>query len=310
MVKALHRAGIEVILDVVFNHTAEGDTDGPTFCYRGLANDVYYILEPDQSRYADYTGCGNTLNANQPIVRRLIQDSLRYWVTEMHVDGFRFDLASILVARRSGSSAAEPAGAVGHRIRSRSWPAPSSLPRPGTRRGSTRWAASSATPGRNGTAGFATTCGASQGRRAIRCRAWPPGCRQPRHLRPQGAGSRAQHQLRDLSRRLHAERPRLLQREAQRGQRRGQSRRRQRQPELELRRRGTDRRSGDRGAAQPPGQELPRAAAAVGRHADAAHGRRGAAHPAAATTTPIARTARSAGSTGACSNGTPTSTGS
>ncbi|HEY2920923.1 MAG TPA: alpha-amylase family glycosyl hydrolase, partial [Candidatus Binatia bacterium] len=96
MVKALHRAEIEVILDVVFNHTTEGGHDGPTLCYRGLANDFYYILEKDKSRYADYTGCGNTLNANQPIVRRLIQDSLRYWVTQMHVDGFRFDLASIL----------------------------------------------------------------------------------------------------------------------------------------------------------------------------------------------------------------------
>jgi isoamylase len=96
MVKALHRAGIEVILDVVYNHTTEGGEDGPTVCYRGLANDIYYILQQDRSRYADYTGCANTLNANQPIVRRLIQDSLRYWVTEMHVDGFRFDLASIL----------------------------------------------------------------------------------------------------------------------------------------------------------------------------------------------------------------------
>jgi len=96
MVKALHRAGIEVILDVVFNHTTEGGLGGPTLSYRGLANDVYYILETDKSRYADYTGVGNTLNANHPIVRRLIRDSLRYWVTEMHVDGFRFDLASIL----------------------------------------------------------------------------------------------------------------------------------------------------------------------------------------------------------------------
>src|SRR4029078_11160211 len=96
MIKALHRAGIEVILDVVFNHTSEGGADGATFCFRGLANDVYYILEGDKSRYADYTGCGNTLNANHAIVRRLIQDSLRYWVSEMHVDGFRFDLAYIL----------------------------------------------------------------------------------------------------------------------------------------------------------------------------------------------------------------------
>jgi glycogen operon protein len=108
MVKALHRAGIEAILDVVFNHTTEGGLTGPTLCYRGLANDVYYILEKDKSRYADYAGCGNTLNANQPIVRRLIQDSLRYWVTQMHVDGFRFDLASILSRDEQGQLLANP----------------------------------------------------------------------------------------------------------------------------------------------------------------------------------------------------------
>jgi glycogen operon protein len=108
MVKALHRAGIEVILDVVFNHTTEGGQGGSTLCYRGLANDFYYILERDKSRYADYTGCGNTLNANQPIVRRLIQDSLRYWVTQMHVDGFRFDLASILSRDEAGHPLPNP----------------------------------------------------------------------------------------------------------------------------------------------------------------------------------------------------------
>jgi isoamylase len=108
MVKALHRAGIEVILDVVFNHTTEGGHGGPTLCYRGLANDFYYILEQDKSRYADYTGCGNTLNANQPIVRRLIQDSLRYWVTQMHFDGFRFDLASILSRDEAGRPLPNP----------------------------------------------------------------------------------------------------------------------------------------------------------------------------------------------------------
>jgi glycogen operon protein len=108
MVKAFHRAGLEIILDVVFNHTFEGGADGPTACYRGLANDVYYILEGDESRYADYTGCGNTLNANQPIVRRLIQDSLRYWVSEMHVDGFRFDLASVMSRGESGAPLINP----------------------------------------------------------------------------------------------------------------------------------------------------------------------------------------------------------
>jgi isoamylase len=108
MVKALHAANIEVILDVVFNHTSEGGADGPTLCYRGLANDIYYTLEQQKSRYADYTGCGNTLNANHPIVRRLIQDSLRYWVTEMHVDGFRFDLASILTRDETGHPLPNP----------------------------------------------------------------------------------------------------------------------------------------------------------------------------------------------------------
>ncbi|ABQ25013.1 glycogen debranching protein GlgX [Geotalea uraniireducens] len=108
MVKALHRAGIEVILDVVFNHTAEGDDRGPTLCYRGLANNFYYTLEPDGETYANYSGCGNTLNANNPIVRRLISDSIHYWVREMHVDGFRFDLASILARDERGDLLENP----------------------------------------------------------------------------------------------------------------------------------------------------------------------------------------------------------
>ncbi|HYE97461.1 MAG TPA: glycogen debranching protein GlgX, partial [Planctomycetota bacterium] len=103
MVKALHRAGIEVILDVVYNHTAEGNHQGPTFGYRGFANRAYYLLDPaDRSRYLNFSGTGNTLNANHPVVRRLIVDSLRYWVEEMHVDGFRFDLASILTRDEEG----------------------------------------------------------------------------------------------------------------------------------------------------------------------------------------------------------------
>src|SRR6202008_1667348 len=108
MVKALHKAGIEVILDVVFNHTAEGDHRGPTLSLRGLDNSTYYILEQDRSQYANYSGTGNTLNANEPIVRRLIVDSLRYWVREMHVDGFRFDLASVLSRDEDGRPLAPP----------------------------------------------------------------------------------------------------------------------------------------------------------------------------------------------------------
>ncbi|MDP1850390.1 MAG: alpha-amylase family glycosyl hydrolase [Solirubrobacteraceae bacterium] len=103
MVKALHAAGLEVILDVVYNHTCEGGAGGPTLAYRGLANEVYYRLEPhDLARYVDTTGTSNTLNVDRPEVLRLIMDSLRYWVTEMHVDGFRFDLAATL-ARDRGS---------------------------------------------------------------------------------------------------------------------------------------------------------------------------------------------------------------
>ena len=108
LVKALHRAGIEVILDVVYNHTAEGNAEGPTLCFRGLANEVYYILENDRAQYANYSGTGNTLNANQPIVRRMILESLRYWVEHMHVDGFRFDLASILARDETGRPLENP----------------------------------------------------------------------------------------------------------------------------------------------------------------------------------------------------------
>jgi isoamylase len=97
MVKTLHSAGIEVILDVVYNHTAEGSHLGPTLCFRGIDNAAYYRLSPENRRYyMDYTGCGNTLNMQHPRVLQLIMDSLRYWVTEMHVDGFRFDLAAAL----------------------------------------------------------------------------------------------------------------------------------------------------------------------------------------------------------------------
>jgi len=109
MVKALHRAGIEVILDVVFNHTAEGDQNGPTLSFKGLENRAYYI--PDSQNpayYANYTGCGNTVNANHSIVRRMIMDSLRYWVQEMHVDGFRFDLASVMARDEHGQPMHDP----------------------------------------------------------------------------------------------------------------------------------------------------------------------------------------------------------
>src|SRR5580692_10829888 len=103
MVDALHAAGLEVLLDVVFNHTAESNELGPTLCYRGLDNPAYYRLDQrDPSRYVDTTGCGNSLNAGDPVTLQLIMDSLRYWLTQMHVDGFRFDLATTL-GRQDGS---------------------------------------------------------------------------------------------------------------------------------------------------------------------------------------------------------------
>jgi isoamylase len=96
MVREMHKAGIEVILDIVFNHSAEGNEEGPTFSFRGLDNSIYYILEEDRRYYRNYSGCGNTLNCNHPIMRSFILACIRYWVMEMHVDGFRFDLGSIL----------------------------------------------------------------------------------------------------------------------------------------------------------------------------------------------------------------------
>ena len=108
MVKKMHKAGIEVILDVVFNHTAEGDERGPVFNFRGIDNSVFYIIDPVTGAYHNYSGCGNTVNCNNPFVRDMILDCLRYWVTEMHVDGFRFDLASILGRDQDGSVLANP----------------------------------------------------------------------------------------------------------------------------------------------------------------------------------------------------------
>ncbi|MCB1212869.1 MAG: glycogen-debranching protein, partial [Chlamydiia bacterium] len=101
MIQALHTAGIEIILDVVFNHTGEGDGRGPALSFKGIDPETYYLFDSN-GRYANYTGCGNTLNCNHPVVIQLILDALRYWVVDMHVDGFRFDLASIFLRGREG----------------------------------------------------------------------------------------------------------------------------------------------------------------------------------------------------------------
>ncbi|GBD93442.1 glycogen debranching enzyme [bacterium BMS3Abin05] len=108
MVRELHKADIEVILDVVLNHTAEGNERGPTLCYRGIENSIFYLLDSNKRYYRNYSGCGNTLNCNHPVVRDFIIDCLRYWVVEMHVDGFRFDLASVLGRDENGAIMKNP----------------------------------------------------------------------------------------------------------------------------------------------------------------------------------------------------------
>ena len=108
LVRALHQAGIEVILDVVFNHTAEQAEGGPTYSFRGIDNDIYYLMDPRTGRYSNFSGCGNTLNSNHPIMRNFIMDCLRYWVLHMHVDGFRFDLASVLTRGSDGKILPNP----------------------------------------------------------------------------------------------------------------------------------------------------------------------------------------------------------
>ncbi len=108
MVRELHKAGIEVILDMVFNHTAEGNIQGPTLSFRGIDNTIYYLLDRNTREYLNFSGCGNTFNCNHPLVRNFIMDCLRYWVLEMHVDGFRFDLASILGRDQNGEVLSNP----------------------------------------------------------------------------------------------------------------------------------------------------------------------------------------------------------
>lgn len=108
MVRELHKAGIEVILDIVFNHTGEGDRLGPVFSFKGIDNNIYYMMDPVTGKYLDYTGCGNTLNCNHPVVKDFILNCLHYWVLQMHVDGFRFDLASVLGRDENGDLLANP----------------------------------------------------------------------------------------------------------------------------------------------------------------------------------------------------------
>ena len=236
MVKTLHDAGIEVILDVVYNHTAEGNRLGPMLSFKGVDNEAYYRLSEDDRRYyVDYTGTGNTLNMRHPHVLQLLMDSLRYWVLEMHVDGFRFDLAA-----DAGAHAARSRPAVGVLRRH---PA-----RPGHQSGEADRRAVGRRrrrlPGRQLPAVVVgverpvprhacATSGAARIRRSASSRRGSPGSSDL--YEATGRRPSAIDQLRHLPRRLHARRPRVVQREAQRGERRGEPRRHRRQPFVELR---------------------------------------------------------------------------
>ena len=280
MVRALHAAGIEVILDVVYNHTGEGNHLGPTLGFKGLDNHGYYRLSDEDPRYyVDYTGTGNSLNVRSPISLQLIMDSLRYWVQEMHVDGFRFDLAATLarefyeVDRLSTffevvqqdpvvstvKLIAEPwdVGPGGYQVGN--FP-PLWTEWNGKFRDTVRdfWRGEPDTPGR------------------VR----HPDQRLRRPLPGRRAPAGGQHQLRHLPRRVHPGRPGRLQRQAQRGQRRGQQRRLVRQPVVELRRRGPDRRRARARAAGPAAPQLPRHPVPLAGRADARARRRDGPDPA------------------------------
>ena len=169
MVKALHAADIEVILDVVYNHTAEGDERGPVYSFKGIDNSTYYLMSGNPGKpYTDFSGTGNTLRCSKPAVRRMIVDSARYWFEEMHVDGFRFDLASVLARNDDGSLNWEDP--IDLRPAWTPWTSASSRS-PGTPRG--RTSSDARSPPRvvsSGTAASGTTCAAS-------CAATPAWCR-------------------------------------------------------------------------------------------------------------------------------------
>ena len=270
MVRALHAAGIECILDIVFNHTAEGDETGPTLCFRGLDNSIYYMLdEADPRRYRNFTGCGNTLNCNHPIVRTLIMDCLRYWVVEMHVDGFRFDLGSVLGRDTDGRIMENPPileriaedPVLRHtKIIAEAWDAAGAY-QVGSFPGG-RWAEWN-----------------DRFRDDVR-RFWRGDPGQVAHLATRLAGQLRpvpprreeavpQHQLRHLARRVHPERPRELRGEAQRGERRGRPRTGSgTTSSANYGVEGPDDGPAHRGGPQPAGEELPRDPPALAGHAD------------------------------------------
>ena len=280
MVLELHRAGIEVILDVVFNHTCEGNEQGPTLSFKGLENRVYYMLENGGRYYRNYTGCGNTLNGNHPIVRDLIFHCLRHWVHNYHIDGFRFDLASILSRDRDGNlipnppvveSIAEDPLLADTKIIAEAWDAAGAY-QVGTF-ASLRWAEWNGRYRddlRRFWRGDPHLVGALATRLAGSSDLYQSSGRKPV----------PQHQLHHLPRRLHAQRPGELQPQTQRGQRRREPRRREQQPQLQLWRRGPEPQGHHRDHSPAADREPAGLAALEPGRADDPHGRRVPPHPA------------------------------
>jgi hypothetical protein len=278
MVAHLHDAGLEVILDVVYNHTAEGNELGPTLSFKGIDNASYYRLIPDQKRYyINETGTGNTVNLSHPRVLQMVTDSLRYWVQEMHVDGFRFDLATILGREPYGfdegggflDSCRQDPVLSSVKLIAEPWDiGPGGYQVGGFPPGWAEWNDKFRDTVREywkGDAGKLADL-------ATRLTASGDCLQQAR------AAALVVGELHHRARRLHAERPRLLQRKAQRGERRGQPGRPLQQPLLEPRRRRADGRPEIRRCASAEAQPAGHAAAVAG-HADAARGRRARPHP-------------------------------
>ena len=273
LIKDLHRNGIEVFLDVVFNHTAEGNEQGPYISFKGIDNKTYYMLTPE-GYYFNFSGTGNTLNCNNPIVRNMVLDCLRYWASEYHIDGFRFDLASILGRDPFGAPLSNPPLLESLafdpilakcKLIAEAWDA-GGLYQVGSFPAYGRWAEWNGKY-RDGMRKFLKGEAGMVGDMAQRLAGLA------RHVLD--ARAHGFDQLHHRARRLHAERPGVVQRQAQRGQRRGQQRRRQRQRELELRLGGSDRRSRHQRLAPAPDQERARDALGQPGRADDPAGRRG-----------------------------------
>ena len=280
MVKALHEADIEVILDVVYNHTAEGNERGPTIAFRGIDNAAYYrLVDGDKQHYYDTTGTGNSLLMRSPHVLQLIMDSLRYWVLEMHVDGFRFDLAATLarqfheVDKLSAFFDIIQQDPVISQVKliAEPW----DLGDGGYQVGNfpplwTEWNGKYRDTVRDFWRGEPAALAEFASRLTGSSDLYAHSDRRPT----------ASVNFVDRPRRLHPARPGVLQREAQRGQRRGRQRRREPQPLLELRRRGRDRRPGDQRPAAAAAAQLHHHADGQPGRADARPRRRARPHPA------------------------------